>query len=197
MSQITLSFASFAALAAAISYLEKTPGLVIGAAASGNVVSQPALTAPTAPTAAAAPAGAPVQSQPAFAASAAPTITFETVRDALMAYNAKDANAFNAAMQKFGFTSFEAIQAAPDKWHDVMTYIGAVPGAAPAAFAAAGAPTFDQVKRVLETWAKVSGAQFAQAMQGNGLTSIEAVQARQDLWVGILAAAASVGIQAS
>lgn len=197
MSQITLSFVSFAALGAALPYLEKTPGLVTGstlpgAATSGNVVNQPAPTAHTAPTVSAAPVAAPVSSPAPSVTpqSSAPSLTFDQVKAALAAYNAKDANAFGAAMQKFGFTSLEAIQAAPGSWPQLMEYIGA----APAAVTAAPQPTFEKVASVLQTWAQINAAQFGATMQQFGFVDLNAVKAAPAKWAELLAAAAAIGI---
>lgn len=196
MSQITLSFVSFAALVAALPYLEKTPGLVTGstlpgAATTGNVVTPPAATAPTAPTVAAAPVAAPETTALNFGApqssQPSPAYTLDQVKTALMNYNAKYGAAFAAAMQKFGFTSFDDIAAAPGSWVQLMQYIGADTSAVEQ-------PTFEKVAAVLQTWAKINGAAFQQAMAASGLTSLEAVKAAPGKWAELLAAAKAAGV---
>ena len=194
MQSITLNFVSLAALAAAIPYLSNTPGLVAGdyPAQSGNVgagaaTSSLATTVHTGPTAAAGPAVAQEQKVEPSATpqSNVPSYTFDQVKAALMAYHAKDANAFGAAMQKFGFTGFDAIAAAPGAWAQLMDYIGA---------GAVEQPTFEKVANVLQMWAKVNGAAFAQAMQANGFTDLNAVKAAPGKWSDLLAAAKANGV---
>jgi hypothetical protein len=196
MHGITLNFVSLAALAAALPYLSNTPGLVAGEypAQSGNVnagtgTSSPATTAHTAPTAAVAPAVAPETKVVDFAPppQSQPSYTFDQVKVALMAYHAKDANAFGAAMQKFGFTGMDAIAAAPGSWTQLMQYIGADTPATEQ-------PTFEKVASVLQMWAKVNGAAFQQAMMASGLTSLDAVKATPAKWAELLAAAKANGV---
>jgi len=188
---ITLNFVSLAALAAALPYLSNTPGLVDGSVGNGNAgaaTSSSATTAHTAPTAAAAPAAAQETKVDPFASSTAsqPTYTFDQVKAALMAYNQKDGAAFGAAMQKFGFNSFDAIAAAPGSWAQLMSYIGAD--------AQAEQPTFDVVSQKLQLWAKANGAAFQAAMVAAGLTSLDAVKAAPGKWAELLAAAKANGV---
>lgn len=189
---ITLNFVSLAALAAALPYLSNTPGLVDGAAGNGNAgaaTSSPATTAHTASTVAAAPVVAPEPKVDPFASSTVsqPTYTFDQVKAALTAYNQKDGAAFGAAMQKFGFTSFDAIAAAPGKWAELMSYIGADTPAVEQ-------PTFETVSQKLQLWAKINGAAFQAAMVAAGLTSLDAVKANPGKWAELLAAAKANGV---
>ncbi len=189
---ITLHFVSLAALAAAIPHLAQTPGLDLGVApGNGTPAVTPAATASTvsvAPTPVAAPAPSPIN----FGALAAPTFTFEQVTQALMAYHAKDLGAFGAAMQKFGFASMDAVKAAPDKWNDLLTYIGAIQPVAAAP--AVEAPTLEKVGRVLQLWSQTNAAAFQAMMVQNGLTSMADVQANPAKWPTLMAAAAAIGI---
>lgn len=190
---ITLNFVSLAALAAALPYLSQTPGLAAGdyPAQSGNVGNQNAASnAASAATASAAPVAAPAQKVETFAQQPQqPSISFDQVKAALMAYNARDNAAFGAAMQKFGFNSFDAIQAAPGSWVQLMQYIGADTPATPAPTL-----TIEKVSKTLQTWAQINGAVFQQAMIDAGLTSMADVEANPGKWAELIAAAAAAGV---
>lgn len=192
MHGITLNFVSLAALAAALPHLMQTPGLIsesvqgiVPGNAANATTASPAATSQPAATATNASESSPLN----FAAlqPSAPSYTFDQVKAALTAYNAKDGAAFAAAMQKFGFTSFDAIAAVPGSWVQLMQYIGADTPTAEA-------PTFAKVKSVLELWAKTNGASFQQAMVAAGLTSLPAVEAAPGKWAELLAAAKAAGV---
>lgn len=188
MHGITLNFVSLAALAAALPHLSNTPGLVadsIQGIVPGNA-SSAAANASTALTASGAAGGAQ-ETKVEVSAPPAPTYTFDQVKAALATYNQRDAAAFGAAMQKFGFNSFDAIQAAPGSWAQLMQYIGADTPAVEQ-------PTFEKVESVLKLWATANGAAFAAFMQGNGLTDLNAVKAAPGKWAELLAAAKANGV---
>lgn len=199
MQSLTLNFTSVKALAAAMPVISTLEGLVrhneelttiASLLAPGNAA--PAQTAPSSPTAGAATVVAQDQ-KPTTSTQSAAQYTFKQVSDALAAYHTADKDAFGAAMKKFGFKSMSDVEAARDKWGELMSYIDADPGYIEGAVPAK-TYTIDEVKAKLMAFAKKDEGAFGSLMKDKSLTGFKDVEAKPELWAELVAAAEKAGV---
>lgn len=183
MTAIVLNFASLAALAAAIPYLEKTPGLVASLGNGGSRADSDANTSRiVAVVEQPAPAAQDAKADSFDLGSTSPSYTFEDVSKALAAYQKADKAAFGSAMSKFGFKSPKDIEAAPEKWDELMSYIGGDANEA--------APTYtaEFVEAELKKFAQKDQKTFGSVMGKFGFRSMKDVLAASDKWPELMKA---------